>query len=54
VGDFWHILIDVPIGFLMIFLDKQHQAMLILKGNLFYTFVVVLVGHLPKITKTVV
>jgi hypothetical protein len=23
-GDFWHILIDVPGGFLMIFLDKQH------------------------------
>jgi hypothetical protein len=34
----------------MIFLDKQHQAMLFLKGNLFDTFPVILVGILtpPK------
>jgi hypothetical protein len=31
----------------MIFLDKQHKAMLFLKGNLFDTFSVVLVGNLP-------
>jgi hypothetical protein len=30
------------------FLDKQHQAMLILKGNLFDTLAVVPVDHLPK------
>jgi hypothetical protein len=30
---------------LKIFLDKQNQAMLILKGNLFDTFPVVLVGN---------
>jgi hypothetical protein len=27
-GDFWHILIEVPGGFLMIFLIKQHQPCL--------------------------
>jgi hypothetical protein len=37
----------------MIFLDKEHQAMLILKGNTFDTFAVVQAGHLPKITRTV-
>jgi hypothetical protein len=31
----------------MSFLEKQHQAMLFLKGNLFDTFPVVLVGNLP-------
>jgi hypothetical protein len=31
----------------MIFLDKQHQAMLFLKGNLFDTFPVILEGNLP-------
>jgi hypothetical protein len=30
------------------FLDKQHQAMLILKGNLFDNLAVVPVDHLPK------
>jgi hypothetical protein len=30
----------------MIFLDKQHQAMLYLKGNLFETFPVIMVGNL--------
>ncbi len=33
---------------MMIFLDEQHQALLILKGNLFDTFSVVLAGNLPK------
>jgi hypothetical protein len=32
----------------MIFLDKQHQAMLILKGTLFDTYPVVLAGNLQK------
>jgi hypothetical protein len=38
----------------MIFLDKQHQAMLFLKGNLFDTFPVILVGnmHPPPKKKT--
>jgi hypothetical protein len=44
-GDFWPILIQVPGIFLMIFLDKQHQATLFLKENLFDTFPVVLVGN---------
>jgi hypothetical protein len=47
-GDFLPILIYVPGGFLMIFLDKQHQAMLTLRENLFDTFPVVLAGKLPK------
>jgi hypothetical protein len=38
----------------MIFLDKQHKAMLILKGNHFDTFPVVLVDNLPKNKKTVI
>ncbi len=33
-GNFQHILTDVPDGFLMIFIHKQHQAMLIPKGNI--------------------
>jgi hypothetical protein len=37
----------------MIFLDKQYQAMLFLKGNLFDTFPVVLVGNLPPSPKNV-
>jgi hypothetical protein len=41
-------------GFLMIFLDKKHQAVFKqLIGNRFDTFAAVLVGPLPKITKTV-
>jgi hypothetical protein len=40
-------LISVPGGFLMIFLEKQHQAMLLLKGILFVTFPVVFIGNLP-------
>jgi hypothetical protein len=47
-GDFWPILIYVPGGFLMINLDKQHQAILTLKENPFDTFHVVLAGKLPK------
>jgi hypothetical protein len=31
----------------MIFLDKQYQAMVFLKGHLFDTFPVVFVGNLP-------
>jgi hypothetical protein len=38
----------------MIFLEKQYQAMLILKGNLFDTFPVVLVDNLPKNKKNYV
>jgi hypothetical protein len=34
----------------MIFLDKQHQAMHFLKGNLFDTFPVILVCNLPQKT----
>jgi hypothetical protein len=37
-GDFWHILIEAAGDFLKIFLDKQHQAMLIFQINLFDTF----------------
>jgi uncharacterized SAM-binding protein YcdF (DUF218 family) len=47
-----NILIDVPGGFLMFFLAKQHYAMLLLQGILFDTFVVVLVGNFPRLTKT--
>ncbi len=42
------ILILVPGGFLMIFLDKQHHAMIILNIIFFYTFPVRLVGNLPQ------
>jgi hypothetical protein len=35
-------------GFLIIFLEKQHQAMLKLKGNLFDAFAVVLVGNFTE------
>jgi hypothetical protein len=45
-GDFWPILIYVPGGFLMIFLDKQDQAMLILKGNLLDSCPMALPGNL--------
>ncbi len=37
----------------MIFLVKQHQAMLILQRILFGIFIVVLIGHFLKSTKTV-
>jgi hypothetical protein len=47
-GHFSNIVIDVPCGFLMVFLAKQHQAKLILQGFLFGTFVVVFVGHFLK------
>jgi hypothetical protein len=38
-------LISVASFFYIIFLEKQQQAMLILKGNLFDAFAVVLVGN---------
>jgi hypothetical protein len=37
----------------MFFLAKQHQAMLILQGILFWTFTLVLIGNFLKLTKTV-
>jgi hypothetical protein len=46
-GDFWPILIEVPGGFLMIFLEKQHQAMLFSKESFLTLFLWFLLAIYP-------
>ncbi len=52
-GDFWHILIGVPGGFLMIFLGNNIKLCFYLKKTFFDALAVIFVGHLPKKTKSV-